>query len=104
LRQEPSDEAKAKQNRWDQILNDELEKLGGLVLVDGTFDVIRTDKGIDITHHFSNSPHRVSFKADISSITDNTSWKSGTRLRVLGYVLRPLGKDGTVWLQPIAIF
>jgi hypothetical protein len=101
---EPSDEAKAKQNRWDQILNEELEKLGGLVLVDGTFDVIRTDKGIDITHHFSNSPHRVSFKADISSITDNTSWKSGTRLRVLGYVLRPLGKDGTVWLQPIAIF
>ena len=101
---EPSDEAKAKQDRWNQLLSEELEKLGGLVLVDGTFDVIRTDKGIDITHRFSSSPHRISFKADLSPVTDFASWKSGARLRVLASVLRPLGKDGTVWLQPIAVF
>jgi hypothetical protein len=101
---EPSDEAKAKQDRWNQLLSEELEKLGGLVLVDGTFDVIRTDKGVDITHRFSNSPHRISFKANLSPVTDSASWKSGARLRVLASVLRPLGKDGTVWLQPIAVF
>jgi hypothetical protein len=104
ITKEPSDEAKAKQDRWNQLLSEELEKLGGLVLVDGTFEVIRTDKGINITHRFSNSPRRISFKADLSPVTDSASWKSGARLRVLASVLRPLGKDGTVWLQPIAVF
>jgi hypothetical protein len=104
ITEEPADEAKAKQDRWNQLLSEELEKLGGLVLVDGTFDVIRTDKGINITHRFSNSPHRISFKADLSPVTDSASWKSGARLRVLASVLRPLGKDGTVWLHPIAVF
>lgn len=90
-----------------KLLEGELQKLSGLILVDAMFDVKGTSRADVILHQvFSEKPRSIVFEILVPDGAQSGLFESGTKKhsRVLATVVEPLNDKGILRARAIAVF
>ena len=100
-----SEDAKSKMQRWQQLLENELQQVEGMVFVYGEFERSSMDAGQVIVRKFAEKPFKCFFRLMLpQNALESLPAGKLRKLTVFGTAVKPLGDDGFVDVTAVAVF